>query len=290
MRLLRLGRAVDPDHPALPLLAGEARDHPGLRRAGDRAHDHGVEEDPERRLLLRHLLGPAREAEPAQRVIGGAGGDRVGRAAGRLDVGDRLLPALLEADPEARLHQPHVGAHEAAELDVADAVIDDVGPVDPALLHEHAAHPGARCCRRHLARVVGLDAADRDERVAALGARVGDQVLQLARLVAAVGEPAVAVVALGPHVGAAELRRQPLEPVHGRRPEGQREALEGVQVHPTETRPRAIPAARAGPARRRRGSRRADRRPSCSGAPRSSPRARRSRGCAPHARRGRRRR
>ena len=77
-------------------------------------------------------------------MVRGARGDRVGRAAGRLDVGDRLLPALLEADPEARGVEPHVGAHQAAELDVADAVVDDVGPVDPALLHEHAAQPGAR--------------------------------------------------------------------------------------------------------------------------------------------------
>ena len=168
---------------------------------------------------------------PPSAMVGGAGRDRVRRAAGRLDVGDRLLPALLEADPEARVHEPHVGAHQAAELDVADAVVDDVGPVDPALLHEHAAHPGARRGGRDLARVVGLHAADRDERVAALGARVGDEVLELARLVAAVGEPAVAVVALRPHVRAAELRAQPLEPVHGRRAERQRVPLEGVEAH-----------------------------------------------------------
>jgi hypothetical protein len=65
--------------------------------------------------------------------------------------------------------------------------------------------------RGDLARVVGLHAADRDQRVAALGQRVGDQVLQLARLVAAEGEPAVAVVPLGPQRGAAEVRGQALQ-------------------------------------------------------------------------------
>ena len=52
--------------------------------------------------------------------------------------------------------------------------------------------------RGDLAGVVGLVAADRDQRVRALGERVGDEVLELAGLVAAVGEPGVAVLALGP--------------------------------------------------------------------------------------------
>ena len=91
--------------------------------------------------------------------------------------------------------------------------------------------PGARRGGRDLARVVGLDAADRDERVAALGERVGDEVLELARLVAAVGEAAVAVVALGPDRGAAEVARQPVEAVDGRRAEQQRVAGERVEAH-----------------------------------------------------------
>ena len=31
------------------------------------------------------------------------------------DLAQRLLPALLEADAEAGLHQPHVRAHEPAD-------------------------------------------------------------------------------------------------------------------------------------------------------------------------------
>ena len=198
---------------------------------GDRADHDRVEEHPELALLLGQLLRPAREAEPAELVVGGAGGNGVGRAARRLHVRERLLPALLEADPEAGLDQPDVGAHDARELDVADAVVDHVRPVDPALLHQHAAEARARRDGRHLARVVRLDAADRDERVAALRERVGHQVLELARLVAAVGEAAVAVVALRPHARAAQMRRQALERMHRRRAEQERLAREGVEVH-----------------------------------------------------------
>ncbi len=118
-------------------------------------------------------------------MVGRSRGNRVGLAAARHDVRERLLPALLEADPEARLHEPHVGAHEPGEEDVADAVVGDVGPVDPALLHEHALEAGHRGRGRDLAGVVRLDATDRHERVAALRQRVGHEVLELARLVPA---------------------------------------------------------------------------------------------------------
>ena len=45
-------------------------------------------------------------------MVGRSRGNRVGLAAARLDVRERLLPALLEPDPEAGLHEPHVGAHQ----------------------------------------------------------------------------------------------------------------------------------------------------------------------------------
>ena len=68
------------------------------------------------------------------------------------------------------------------------------------LLHEHATKPEAGGDGRDLPRVVRLDAADRDERVASLREGVRGQVLELARLVAAVGEPGVAVLALRPQL------------------------------------------------------------------------------------------
>ena len=125
------------------------------------------------------------------------------------------MPAVLEADAEPRLHQADVGPHDAGQQDVADLVVDRVRPVDPALLDQDGlqAHLGGD--RGHLPGVVGLHAADADERVRALPERVGDQVLQLAGLVAAVGQPAVAVLALGPDAGTAEVIAEPVQRVHG---------------------------------------------------------------------------
>ena len=125
-------------------------------------------------------------------------------ACSQLALNPMPKPAGVEAD---------VRAHEAAHQDVARAVVGDVGPVHPVLLDEDAFE--ARVCghRRDLAGVVGLDAADRHERVAALGEGVGEEVLELADLVAAEREAAVAVLALGPHGGAAEVLRQAVEPL-----------------------------------------------------------------------------
>ena len=124
----------------------EAGDHAGLRRAGHRADDDRVEEDAELALLLGHLAGPAREAEPAERMVGRAGRDRVRLAAALLDRRERLLPARADADVEPGGVEPHVGAHDPRQQDVPDLVVDGVGPVDPVLLHEHAA--AARDARR----------------------------------------------------------------------------------------------------------------------------------------------
>jgi len=88
------------------------------------------------------------------------------------------------------------------------------------LLDEDAAEPEAGGDRSDLARVVRLDTADRDQRVAALRERVGGEVLQLARLVASVGETRVAVLPLRPDLdAAAEVLAQPLEAVDRRGPE-----------------------------------------------------------------------
>ena len=131
-------------------------------------------------------------------MVGRPGRDRVRPAAALLHLSQRLFPALLEADPEPGPDQPHVGAGEPAEQDVADLVVDRVRPVDPGLLNEHAPQTHAGRDGRDLPGVVGLDATDRDERVTALGQRVGDQILQLAGLVPAEGDAGVAVLPLGP--------------------------------------------------------------------------------------------
>ena len=100
------------------------------------------------------------------------------------------------------------------------------------LLHQDTTEPELRGDSGDLPRVVRLHAADRDERVAALRERVSDQVLQLPRLVAAVREARVAVLALRPDLDlAAEVLAQPLEPMHRRRTEEQRHASDVVQTH-----------------------------------------------------------
>ena len=139
-----------------------------------------------------------------------------------MHVRERLLPARLEPDPEAGRVEADVRAHEAAHQDVARAVVRDVRPLHPVLLDEHALQARVRSDSRDLAGVVGLDAADGDERVAALGDRVREEVLQLAHLVAAEGEAAVAVLALGPDRRAAEVPREAVQPLDGRRAEQQR--------------------------------------------------------------------
>jgi hypothetical protein len=86
--------------------------------------------------------------------------------------------------------------------------------------------------RGHLARLVRLDAADRHQRVAALRQRLGNQVLQLAGLVAAEGEGAVAVLALGIQLHlAAQVRAQALQRLDRRRAEGEGMAGVALQVH-----------------------------------------------------------
>ena len=137
--------------------------------------------------------------------------------------------------PKPGPDQPYVGAGEPADQDVADLVVHGVRPVHPALLHEHALEPGAGGDGGDLAGVVGLHAADGDERVAALGERVGDEVLQLAGLVAAVRDAGVAVLALGPDGGAAEVARSAAPagaPARARRAAGSARRKRGTWVLP----------------------------------------------------------
>ena len=142
----------------------------------------------------------------------------------------RPLPAVADADVEAGGVEPDVAAHDAGQLDVADPARRRVGPVDPVLLHGHGAEPEVAGDAGDGAGVVGLHAADRDERVAALGERLGDEVLELAHLVAAERDAGVAVLPLGPDLDpAAELGAQPRQRVHRRGPEQQRDAGEVVE-------------------------------------------------------------
>src|SRR4051794_19967697 len=96
-----------------------------------------------------------------------AGRNSVRLATPRLDVGDRPLPALTDADVEAFVDQLDLGAQHAAHQYVPDAVIDGVLEGHPAFLHEPAFHADLGGRRRHLAGVVGLHAPGCPQRIGA---------------------------------------------------------------------------------------------------------------------------
>ena len=216
------------------LLEREAGDHPGVGRAGDGADDDVVEEDVVLGFLHRDLASPVGEPEPAERVVGGAGRNRV-RLAARLDDGvECSLPTVADPDVEAGRVEAHIATHDPRELDVADLVVHDVGPVDPGLLHRHRLEPEVGRDAGDLARVVRLHPADRDQRVAALGEGVGHEVLELAGLVAAERDAGVAVLPLGPDLDpAAEVGAEARQRMDGRRTERERIALEVVETTPS---------------------------------------------------------
>src|SRR5262249_17343076 len=141
------------------------------------------------------LFGKADEAEAAQPMVRRPGRNRIGVTTLPAHILERILPAPLELDTETLLHQLDLGAHEPAQQDVADTVVDGIGIVDPILLNETAFEPELGGDGRHLARVVGLDTADRDQRVAVLLQRLRDQVFELSDLVAAERQSAVAILA-----------------------------------------------------------------------------------------------
>src|SRR5699024_5083883 len=192
VRLLGRGGVVDADDLAgsAPggLEGGEAGDLSRVGRSRHRAHDDGVEEDAELPLLLGDLIGPVRESEASELVLRGSGRDRVRLPSGLVDLGQGVLPARADADVEARRIETDIGAHEARELDIADLVVARIIPIDPALLHEAGLETEVGGHGRDLAGVVGLVAADRDEGVRARGEDVGNDVLELARLVPTEGE------------------------------------------------------------------------------------------------------
>ncbi len=111
-RLRNGRRPVDPEHAPLLVLQRKAGDHPGLRRAGDRADDDRVEEDVELALLVGDLLGPPREPVAAERMVGRTGRDRVRLAAPSLDVRERLLPLgripMSKPDESSRTSAPRI--------------------------------------------------------------------------------------------------------------------------------------------------------------------------------------
>src|SRR5215207_5919048 len=117
-------------------------------------------------------------------MVRGPGGNGIGLAARGFNRLERVLPRVADSNVKASSVDTQITAHDAAELDVAHDFVARVVPLDPMLLHGDYIEAEVARDAGDGARVVRLDAADRDERVAALRQRVGRQVLQLAHLVA----------------------------------------------------------------------------------------------------------
>ena len=97
----------------------------------------------------------------------------------------------------------------------------------PAFLDQPAFHADLGRDGRDHAGVVGLHAADRDQRIGIAGDRIGHDVFELAQLVAAECQTRVAVLALGVDFDrAAQVRCDSGQVLDGRGTEGQGIALE----------------------------------------------------------------
>ncbi len=201
-----------------------------MGRAGNRA-DHDVVEGKAKLLLLgTNLLGKADITKAAIFVDRGSRRDRIRLAAFGLHVRDRLFPTLPDTDVEPFVDHLDIGPHDPAQQDVADTVIDGVLMRHPAFLNQPAFHADFRRDSRHHARVVRLHPADRDQRIGVGGDRIGNDVFELAQLVAAESQSRITVLALGVEFDlAAQVCAEPLQLLDMRGSEGEWIAFEFLQ-------------------------------------------------------------
>jgi hypothetical protein len=150
-----------------------------------------------------------------------AAGDDVGPATLAAQLAGKLLHRAVHVGT-AR-HARDLGPEQAVEEDVAIVLVLAV-PAARAILEDHVARqPEFRGDGHGLAHVIGLRRTLRDDRVGALPDRVRDQELELARLVAAAGEPC-AVVTLDPQSRATEIGGQVVHGLEGCRQVGEGQA------------------------------------------------------------------
>ncbi len=135
----------------------------------------------------------------------GAHRNFVGHTAVRTALRSRFRQGLSRI--RAARDDPQPGAEQAVEQDVPVGEIEMVDLVD-LVLDDQLAFEADGCCRRgRLAAVIGLQRPRGDEAGGALRHRIGDQVLELAHLVAAKRQ-AGAIVTLDPEAGATEQCRE----------------------------------------------------------------------------------
>src|SRR2546428_6096263 len=184
-RLAGLRRAIDTDYSSRTVLSSEAREHPCLGAARDRAHDDRVEEQSDLMFLLLYLQGPLSEANSTKPMVGRSCRNAIRLTTRGLDLAECLLPARLEANAEPFFHEPHVGSQDPAEEDVADLVVHRIGPIDPALLDQYTFHSQSSRNGGDLARVIRLNPTDGKPSVATLSQRGSKQILNVTSRVAA---------------------------------------------------------------------------------------------------------
>ena len=194
---------VDTDHVLGAVGVRETRDHAGLRRTGHRAHDHVVESNAPFLLLVLHFECPTGKPVAAKWVVGGTGGNRIWLATCSLDLFDGTLPRIAETNVESSRVESNVSTENSRKQNVAGFLVLGFVVVDPMLLDDDCFQAQLGGHRGHLTGVVGLNTTDGYEGVAALRQGIGGQVLEFARLVPAVGDAGIQVLAFGPDLDVA---------------------------------------------------------------------------------------
>ena len=139
----------------------------------------------------------------AKWVVGGTGGNRIGLATCCLDIFNGTLPRIAETNVESSRVESNVRTEDPREQNVAGFLVLDFVVVDPMLLDDYCPEAQLGGHGRHLSGVVGLNATDGHEGVAAVRQGIGGQVLEFARLVPAVGDAGIQVLAFGPDLDVA---------------------------------------------------------------------------------------
>src|SRR5437899_2441700 len=111
-------------------------------------------------------------------------------------------------------------------------VVALAGRVHPVLQHDKRLEARPRSRAGRLARVVGLDPADRHERVGPKRERIRQEILKLACLVPATSQ-AGAIVPLDPDRRTAQIGAQSFQRLKRSRQVGQRKSLKPFELHMT---------------------------------------------------------
>ena len=199
---------ADAQHRNLGTCAFHAHHQPGLRACAAGGMHQFVDVQTHIHRLVGEFQRGSHIAQSAQR-IGAAAGDDVGLAA----LGPQLRGQVFHGLVHRRVagNFAHVRAVQMVQKHIARMLVIRVAVAGAVFQNDVAFHAHLGGDGSGLARVVGLRGTLGDEGVRALLHRVGDQVFQLAGLVAASSQSG-AVIALDPQIGATQCG---CEAVHG---------------------------------------------------------------------------